>query len=332
MKKTILPLLVLIMTINQHGYSQTTNTSTKGKAVTEIFTDFHYNIDDTSKTTGFGMNRAYFGYNYQPEGDFSGSIILNLGSPEDLTAGAKHRKYSFFREASLSYTKDKLKMSFGITTTRATIFQQTFLGKRYIADNFQSKNGYSYVADVGFVLDYTINNIFKVDFAVMNGEGYSELQLDNSVKSSVGINIVPVKNTVIRLYSDFDHPNNVWQNLSIIFVGYKNQLITFGAEAAYKTNIDKISGHDGWGFSGTCAVTVAPKTEVFGRYDYTSSSVMPDETLHWNSKNDGQFATFGFQYTFNQYAQLALDYQGTFPYNPGTGNSDGIFLNAHFKF
>lgn len=332
MKKTILWLIVLIMTINQHVYSQTVNNSAKGKAVTEIFTDFHYNIDDTSKTTGFGMNRAYFGYNYQPEGDFSGSVILNVGSPEDLTSGAKHRKYAFFREASMSYTKDKLKISFGITTTKATLFQQTFLGKRYIADNFESKNGYSFVADMGVALDYTISDIFKMDFTLMNGEGYSELQMNNSVRTAVGLNITPISNGVIRLYTDFDHPNNVWQNLSIIFIGYKNELITFGAEAAYKTNVDKINGHHGWGLSGTCAVTVAPKTEVFGRYDFTSSSIMPDETLQWNRTNDGEFATFGFQYTFNQNAQLALDYQGTNPYNPGMGNSDGIFLNAHFKF
>lgn len=332
MKKTILLLPVFIMLFNHFGYSQTASLPPNGKAVTEIFTDFHYNIDDTSKTTGFGMNRAYIGYNYQPEGDFSGSVILNVGSPEDLSSGAKHRKYAFFREASMSYTKDKLKISFGITSTRATLFQQTFMGKRYIADNFESKNGYSFVADMGFALDYTINNIFKVDFTLMNGEGYSDLQMNNSVRTAVGLNITPFSNGVIRLYTDFDHPNNVWQNLSIMFIGYKTELITFGAEAAYKTNVDKVSGHNGWGFSGTCAVTVAPKTEVFGRYDHTSSSVMPDQTLNWNLKNDGDFATFGFQYTFNQYAQIALDYQGTYTYNPERRNSDGIFLNAHFKF
>jgi hypothetical protein len=324
----LLSLSALIMNVT---LSQTP-TLPKGKAVTEIFTDFHYMISDTSNTTGFGLNRAYFGYNYLPEGDFSGSVILNIGSPEDLAAGAKHRRYPFFREASMAYTKDKLKISFGITTTRATIFQQTFLAKRYVADNFQSKNGYSFVADLGVVVDYTINDFLKVDFTMMNGEGYSELQLNNSVKSSFGMNIVPFRNGVIRLYSDFDHPNDVWQNLSMIFFGYKNEKLTFGAEAARKTNIDKVSGHNGWGFSTTCAVVIAKKTEVFGRYDFTASAVMPGETLQWNKKNDGKFGIFGFQYTFNQYAQLALDYQGTFPYNPASANANGIFLNAHFKF
>jgi hypothetical protein len=329
MKKTFLLIISILSLTN--SFSQTP-VLPKGKAVTEIFTDFHYMINDTANTTGFGLNRAYFGYNYLPDGDFSGSVILNAGSPEDLAAGAKHRRYPFFREASIAYTKDKLKVSFGITTTRSLIFQQTFLGKRYVADNFEAKNGYSIVADLGVVVDYTINDFVKVDFTVMNGEGYSELQLNNSVKSSVGLNLVPFRNGVLRFYTDFDHPNMVWQNLSIIFFGYKNERITFGAEAARKTNMDKINGHNGWGFSSTCAVTVADKTELFGRYDYTTSSVPADESLQWNKKNDGKFGVIGLQYTFNQYAQLALDYQGTFPYNPAAANSNGIFLNAHFKF
>ncbi|HEX2974714.1 MAG TPA: hypothetical protein VHO68_02160 [Bacteroidales bacterium] len=328
MKKRLLFIVVSLFTA-QYIFSQSAQS---GKAVAELFTDFHYMINDTVRTTGFGINRAYIGYNYTPEGPFSGSMILNIGSPEELAAGAKHRRYPFFREASLSYTKDKLKMSFGITTARATIFQQNFMGKRYIADNFQSKNAYCYVADMGFVLDYTINNRVKVDFTVMNGEGYSELQLDNSVKTSAGINIVPFTNSVIRLYYDIDHPNNIWQSLSMIFLGYKNQNINFGAEAAYKTNLDKTNGHDAWGYSATCAVKVANRTELFGRYDHSTSTVLNGEVIGWNLKNDGDLGIFGIQYTFNQYAQFALDYQGIFPDNPLLRNSNGIFLNAHFKF
>lgn len=330
MKKCLSFIFIFLLTV-QYLYSQTIP-APSGKPVAELFTDFHYMINDTVHTTGFGTNRAYIGYNYTPAGPFSGSMILNIGSPEDLASGAKHRRYPFFREASLSYTKDKLKMSFGITTTRATIFQQNYLGKRYLADNFQSKNAYCYVADMGFVLDYTISDKLKVDFTVMNGEGYSELQLDNSVKTSAGINIVPFKNGVIRLYYDIERPNNMWQSLSMIFIGYKDENITFGAEAAYKTNLDKISGHDAWGISGTCGVKVAGGTEIVGRYDHTTSTALNGESLGWNRKNDGDFGIIGIQYTFNQYAQLALDYQGTFPASSSYSNSNGIFVNAHFKF
>ena len=101
----------------------------QGKPITEIFTDFHYNLKDTSKTTGFGLNRAYIGYNFLPAGSFSATVILNIGSPDDLAPGSVHRRYSFFREASIAYIKDNLTITLGITGTRLFDFQQKFWGK-----------------------------------------------------------------------------------------------------------------------------------------------------------------------------------------------------------
>lgn len=329
MKKNCLLVLALIMSI-QMAKSQ--ETIIQGKPIAEIFSDFHYTANDTLKSPGFGLNRAYFGYNFRPEGNFSGTVILNVGSPEDLTLGAKHRKYAFFREASITWEKDKLKMSFGITTTRATIFQQIFLGKRYIADNFQSKRGYAIVADLGLVADYQINDYLKVDFTLTNGEGYSEIQLDKSLKTSLGVNIIPFENMVIRIYGDIDRPTGVWQSTLIGFLGYKNDAITIGFEGAYKSNLDKIYGHDAWGFSGTISKRVVDKTEVFARYDYTTSVKDPVLDNNWDYFRDGQFAVFGVQYALSPNVKVALDYQGILPDYSPAGNTNGMYLNARFSF
>jgi hypothetical protein len=329
MKKTLLLFLCASLSI-QFAKSQVA--SIPGKPITEIFTDFHYIPGDTSRTTGFGINRAYLGYNFLPQGNFSGTVILNIGNPSELSENEKHRRYAFFREASLSWKKDNLSVSFGITSTRSTIFQQMFLGKRYIADNFESINGYTIVADLGIAVDYKINDIIKVDFCLLNGEGYSELQMNDGLKTSFGINITPFEKGVIRLYGDFNRLPEMWQNTAICFIGYKDEGLTFGAEAAYKTKLDRVTGHDAWGFSATCAKSILRNTEVFARYDYTTSMTDPGEVLNWNYRMDGQFGVFGFQYTFNSYAQIAVDYQGTIPYNPSCANSNAIFVNAHFKF
>lgn len=329
MKKNLLLLLCAAFSI-QFAKSQVT--TIEGKPITEIFTDFHYIPGDTSRTTGFGINRAYIGYNFLPSGNFSGTVILNIGNPSELSYDQKHRRYAFFREASLSWKKNNLNVSFGITTTRSTIFQQTFMGKRYVADNFEAINGYTFVADLGLAIDYEINEIIKVDFCLFNGEGYSELQLNEGLKTSFGINISPFEKGVIRLYGDFNRLPGMWQNTAICFIGYKNEGVMFGAESAYKTRLDKVTDHDAWGFSATCAKTILKNTEVFARYDYTTSKTDPGDELNWNYRMDGKFGVFGFQYTFNPYAQLALDYQGTFPYNTARGNSNAIFVNAHFKF
>jgi hypothetical protein len=278
------------------------------------------------------VNRAYFGYNFLPAGNFSGSLIVTIGSPEDLPAGSIHHRYAYFREASISYSKDKLNFTLGITGTRIFSFQQQFWGKRYIANTYQQINGYGFVADLGVLMDYKFNDIWKGDISITNGEGYSELQLDNSVKSAVGLTITPVKQIAVRIYGDINKPFGTWQYTLVGFAGFKNDLITIGAEVSYKSNLNGIGGHNVWGLSGTAGIKVFEKTEFFVRYDYSTSVKLPDENIKWNYVNDKRFVVVGLQYTFSQNVKLALDYQGTFPYDSGKQVTNAIFVNGLFKF
>lgn len=325
-------LSVLLFCFIYAGIIKAQTTVNQGKAIAEIFTDFHYNLNDTSKTTGFGLNRAYLGYRYQPEGNFYGTLILNIGSPDDLSADATHRRYAYFREASMSYSKDNLNVSFGITSTRLFDFQQKFWGKRYVANTYQSNNGYGYVADLGLVVDYKFNDFVTADFTLMNGEGYSELQLDNILKTSMGFIIKPIKQIAIRLYGDVNKPHGILQYTLIGFVGFKNELITLGGEASYKTNLDLNEGHDAWGISATGGIIIFKKAEIFARYDYSTSVILPGDILQWHHKIDGSFAVYGLQYTFSQNVKLALSYQGSNAYDSGTKNSNAIYVNGLFKF
>lgn len=325
--KKLLFFLIFLFSVSGIALSQNS-----GKPTAEIFTDFHYVPDDTSATTGFGINRAYIGYNYLPEGDFSGSIILNVGNPSDMNSGSKHRRYSFFREASISYTKNNLLVSFGVTSTRATMFQQKFVGKRYIAESFQAILGYSCVADLGVAVDYKINKYLTVDITLMNGEGYTELQLNNAVKPSLGLTISPSEKTVLRLYGDVYHTQNVWQNTFIGFAGIKDPGYALGLEGSYKWNLDMVNGHDAWGISATCAKTITEKTEIFARYDYTTSAKISNEKLRWFHARDGRFAVAGLQYTFNTNVRVALNYQVTNPHDSDKENLNAVYFNAHFRF
>jgi hypothetical protein len=329
MKKFLYVTIILLFKW-QILYNQTVNLT--GRPIAEIFTDFHLNLNDSSKTTGFGLNRAYLGYNFLPEGNFSGTIIVNAGKPEDLAPGSVPRRYSFIREASLSYTNEGLKISFGITGTRLFEFQQRFWGKRYIANTYQSINGYGFVADLGLVMDYQINDIVKADITIMNGEGYSNIQLDNSLRTSAGITITPDTHFAMRLYGDIARVKGLWQPMFVSFAGYKNDKVTIGAELTYKSNLDLNRGHHAWGFSGTGAISLAEKTELFARYDYSTSVIVPEETHRWNYLNDGTFLVIGIQHTFNKYTKIALDYQGILPYDSDIQKSEAIFINALFKF
>jgi hypothetical protein len=304
----------------------------QGKPIAEIFTDFHYSLRREAYTTGFSVNRAYFGYNYIADQNLSATIIVQIGTPEDLASGSKPRRYAYYREASISYQKDKLSLSLGITGTRIFDFQQKFWGKRYIAITFEELNGYGVNADLGLVMDYKFNNYIKADFSLVNGEGYSNIQLDNNLKTCVGFTITPVKILSIRLYGDLIKPLGIWQSTLVGFVGLKNERFTIGSEVSHKSNLDLINGHNAWGISSTGSFNISKKSEVFVRYDYSTSANLPGDTIKFNYKKDGQFLIAGLQHTLNKNVKLALDYQCVFPADKSKSVSKMIYLNATVKF
>jgi hypothetical protein len=302
-----------------------------GKPIMEIITDFHLDLNDTAKTTGFGISRAYFGYNYLPGNNFSCKIILNIGTPEDLPRPAAPRRYAFFREASVTYSKDKIKVSFGIVTTKHFIYLQQFWGKRFIATEFEVRNKYGYIADLGVVLDYKFNDKLSGDVAVTNGEGYSEIQLDNGVQAAAGLTFKPTKYFSFRFYNDLNNNNGVLQYTLSSFGGVDNKWINVGASVHYKTNLDKVEGHDGWGISATGSVKLPRSYEIFSRYDFSGSVTAEGEADPWNYMKDGNLLIFGLQKNINANLKLAVDYQDYIPYATSLPSSGFIFINALFK-
>ena len=70
--------------------------------------------------------------------------------------------------------------------------------------------------------------------------------------------------------------------------------------------------------------------ELFGRFDYSTSSTASGEINPWNYILDGKFIIAGIQRTITSNVKLALDYQGHYPY---TGeHQDLVFVNALFSF
>jgi hypothetical protein len=330
MKKVFLATSVIIILICLPVISQ--NIENSGKPIAEIFTDFHYSLMPDIKTTGYNINRAYVGYNYIADENFSATIKLNLGSPDDVLPVIEPRRYAYFREASISYKKDKLNLIMGMTTTMLFDFQQRFWGKRYIANTFQSLNNYGPTADLGIVADYKFNDIIDIDVTLMNGEGYYKVQLDNNLKPSLGITVTPINEVALRAYGDIIKIQGLWQSTFVGFAGFKNDKVTVGCEVNYKTNLDIVKGHDAWGLSGTGAVSLTKKIEFFTRYDYSTSVTIPGDATQWNLSKDGQFLINGFQYTFNKIVKVALDNQVNFQADKTKSAADLIYVNAVFKF
>jgi hypothetical protein len=330
MKKLFVLSLIIVISFTI-VYSQ--DEEIKGKPIVEIFTDFHYKLNsDSGKTNGFSVNRAYFGYTFKLPENFVATLTVDIGTPEDLATGSKPRRYAHFREASLGYTGEKLTLVGGITGTRIFSYQQKFWGKRYIANTYQSLNGYGFVADIGLVADYKFTRWLSGDFTLMNGKGYSNIQLESSLKASLGITVTPAEKYSIRLYSDLMNNASVWQNTIVGFAGFKNDFFYIGVEGSFKSNLDLTEGHHAWGVSSTGGINIASKTEFFVRYDYSSSVVPDGESLNWNYEKDGTFVIGGLQYTFNKYIKMAIDFQSSIPYPVDSNPMEYFYLNFLAKF
>jgi hypothetical protein len=91
-------------------------------------------------------------------------------------------------------------------------------------------------------------------------------------------------------------------------------------------------GHHVWGISATGSLFPDKKYEIFGRYDYTASVVVPGELLSWDYPTDGSYFIGGIQRNINSNVKMALNYRGNFPYETDKQHTYGIYLNAHFKF
>ena len=326
-------ILILILLILQ-GFSMLSAQSIEptGKPITEIFTNFHYYFNDTINTTGFGIERALLGYKFLPVNNFSATVVVNIGSPEDLAAGSEPKRYAYFREAFMSYSIDKMTLNMGMIKTRMNEYQQHFLGKRYVANTLQSLNEFGYVSDIGISIDYKFNDFIKADFNIMNGKGYSNIQFDNNVKVSTGFYITPTKEVAFRVFEDITKREGLWQSTTIIFAGINNDLITLGGDFSYKSNLDLIGGHHAWGISGTGVIRFSEKTELFGRFDHFSSIIPTGETMQWNYLNDYNFLISGIQYSFSENIKFALNYQGTYPYSSEIQKTNALYMNVLFKF
>jgi hypothetical protein len=125
--------------------------------------------------------------------------------------------------------------------------------------------------------------------------------------------------------------NGVLQYTLSSFAGIDNKWVNFGASFHYKSNMDRVEGHNSWGVSSTGSVKLPRNYEVFARYDYSGSVTVPGEPNPWNYMKDSNLIIFGLQKIINVNLKLALDYQNSIPYSSDLPSSGFLFVNALFK-
>lgn len=303
----------------------------EGKPIAKIFTDYRQQLNGTDGFHGFNVSKAYIGYKYQADSRLSAQILLDVGLPL-ATQSVTSKRYTYLKNAYISYSADNITLTAGLIQLRGGSVQNKFWGKRYISKPFLYLYKFANLADLGIVADYRINDRISIDATIMNGEGYTNIQMDETLQFGSGITLNPINNMVLRLYGDTYNQRSFSRNTLALFFGYRLNRIAASLEYNYQSDSDQINLHNRFGYSGYLAYNITPRIELFTRYDLSRSVIPEGETDRWNHANDGSLFIGGLQYSYSENLRFALDYQGWRPDMLTVERVDFLQIDCEFRF
>jgi len=290
-----------------------------------LFTNFH--SDFINGNSAFEVQRAYLGYKYQYDNNFSANVKIDIASNENDS-----KRYAYFKNAYGSYKLKNLSINFGLIDSYMFKTHEKFFGKRYLYKSFLDKNKFGPSADLGASFLYRLNNKLNLDFSILNGEGYSNLQLDNTFKAAFGLSYNPIKNLYSRIYIDYSEKTYAQTTYSY-FLGYKQKSkFSIGAEYNFQANNDFENNYDLFGYSVYGTVNIFEKWELFARFDDLKSNIPSGESDNWNISKDGNTLISGIQFSPIKKVRLALNYQGFYSDDLNKDNISAIYFNLEYKF
>lgn len=208
-----------------------------GKPFATIYANFHHGFTgNATDEAAFELERGYIGYEYNFSPEFYAKINVDVGSPDDLSPLSRIRRYAYFKNAFLRYSQQKLQIEFGLISLKQFKLQEDIWERRYLMKNIADEHRLGSSADLGMNFYYKFNEIVNADFTMMNGEGYSSLQMDDVFKYSLGSTIKVPRNFTSRLVYDIMH-NEISETTMLFFTSYNfRSKWNLAGEVVYRQN------------------------------------------------------------------------------------------------
>lgn len=323
----------LLMLFTANGISaQNSEEPPPGEVSARIFTHFNWSLDRDNPSSAFEVKRAYFGYARALNEHFSAEVKLDIGSPDDVSEFSLIRRYTYFKNAYLSYQTGSVKTWFGLFDMLQFKVQEKFWEYRYIYRSFMDEYSFGPSADLGAGIQYTPSELLSVDLILSNGEGYKNLQFDNVYKVGAGLTLYPFTGLTMRTYYAIHTRREAPQMTLSGFLGYRLKKWRIGGEYNIQLNYRFNEDHNRYGYSIYSTYEISEKWELFARYDHLFSNVLPEEEIPWNLSRDGSALLGGIQYTPIRYLHASLNYQDWVEYAQNGGSDPFIYLNIEINF
>ncbi len=326
MKKKLI-LAGLVACIGITAQAQDTKTEEpKGKAIIQVFGNFHTGFGDDKDNRGFELERSYLGYEYKLGNGLSVKGVMDIGKSSDVT---DYQRIAYIKNAQVSWKTGNLTLNGGLISTTQFNFQEKFWGYRYIMKSFQDQYKFGSSADLGISAAYKFADWISADAIIVNGEGYKKIQKNDGLNYGLGVTLTPAKGFQIRLYGGLnesvDEGKKNTTNMAA-FMGYKHDKFTIGAEYNHMMNASHTDGNDQSGYSVFASVNLPREVSLYARFDDLYSNE------DWNIAKDERAAILGAQFKLGKYVKIAPNFRMTMPKADGTKNAYSAYINCYFGF
>lgn len=326
MKKTmIMAGLLACMGITAQA-QDTKSEEPKGKAIVQVFGNFHTGFGAENDDRGFELERSYLGYEYNLGNGLSVKGVMDIGKSSDVS---DYQRIAYIKNAMVSWKTRNLTLNGGLISTTQFNFQEKFWGYRYIMKSFQDQYKFGSSADLGISATYQFANWISADAIIVNGEGYKKLQKNDGLNYGLGVTLTPVKGLQIRLYGGLNESGEDGKkdiaNLAA-FVGYKHEKFTIGAEYNQMWNASFKDDAGQNGYSIFASAKLSQVTNLYARFDNLYSQ------NDWNISKDESAAILGAQFKVGKYVKIAPNFRMSMPKADGANNSYTAYVNCYFGF
>lgn len=298
----------------------------KGKAIVQVFGNFHTGFGTENDDRGFELGRSYLGYEYDFGNGLSAKAVMDIGKSKQVD---DYHRIAYIKNAMVSWKRGNLTLNGGLISTTQFNFQEKFWGYRYIMKSFQDEYKFGSSADLGISAAYKFTNWLSADAIIVNGEGYKKIQVKDGLNYGLGVTLTPIKGLQIRLYGGLNESGEEGKknitNLAA-FAGYKHEKFSIGAEYNHMLNAAYADNANQYGYSVFGSVKVAKFADIYARYDEIYS------TDDWNIAKDEQVAILGAQFKLGKYVKIAPNVRMSMPKADGAKNCYSTYINCYFGF
>ena len=298
----------------------------KGKAIVQVFGNFHSGFGETNNDRGFELERSYLGYEYKLGDGLSVKGVMDIGKSSDVS---DYQRIAYIKNAMVSWKKGNFTLNGGLISTTQFNFQEKFWGYRYIMKSFQDEYKFGSSADLGLSASYKFADWVSADAIIVNGEGYKKIQKNDGLNYGLGLTLTPVKGFQVRLYGGLNESGQDGKSDVVnmaAFAGYKCDRFTIGAEYNHMLNASNTKGNDQFGYSAFASVKVAKNADIYARFDDLYSK------NDWNISKDEQAAIIGAQFKLGKYVKVAPNFRMSMPKADGAKNEYSAYVSCYFGF